>query len=344
MDIIKSDDFRREMKKGLSGGYLFFGEEDYLKLHTLNSARAAICPEESFAFFNDMRIDALDLTAQSLLDALMPLPMMADKKIVTVSGFSSSMFKPSDIDALCEAFDALDDYDYNVLIISVPAGAIDEGYLPKRPSAIFNKLSKKLRPVQFEAPSRAKLLAWCSKHFEHNGVFCSDELILTIFERCGTSMFTLAAEIDKLSFYARSHGRNNVIKEDIPLVTCATIETNAFALTNSLLDGKNAKALEALAVMKYNHEDPVAVLSEISRVISDLALVKALSSAGKTAFEINNLLKMRSEYRATLYIAGAASKSEEKLKSAIALCAEADRLLKSSSGGYDVLEQLLATL
>ena len=93
MDIIKSDDFRREMKKGLSGGYLFFGEEDYLKLHTLNSARAAVCPEESFAFFNDMRIDALDLSAQSLLDALMPLPMMADKKIVTVSGFSSSMEK-----------------------------------------------------------------------------------------------------------------------------------------------------------------------------------------------------------------------------------------------------------
>ena len=344
MDIIKSDDFRREMKKGLSGGYLFFGEEDYLKLHTLNSARAAICPEESFAFFNDMRIDALDLTAQSLLDALMPLPMMADKKIVTVSGFSSSMFKPSEIDAICEAFEALDDYDYNVLIVSVPAGAIDEGYLPKRPSAIFNKLSKKLRPVQFEAPSRAKLLAWCSKHFEHNGVSCPDELIIAMFERCGTSMFTLAAEIDKLSFYARSHGRNNILKEDIPLVTCATIETDAFALANSLLDGKNSKALEALAVMKYNRVEPVIVLSEISRVISDLALVKALSSAGKTAFEINNLLKMRSEYKAKVYIAGAASKSEEKLKAAIELCAEADRLLKSSGGGYDVIEQLLATL
>jgi hypothetical protein len=67
-------------------------------------------------------------------------------------------------------------------------------------------------------------------------------------------------------------------------------------------------------------------------------------SAGKTAFEINNLLKMKSEYKAKVYIAGAASKSEEKLASAIKICAEADRLLKNSGGGYDVIEQLLATL
>ena len=31
MEIIKGDDFRRSLKKGLSGGYFFFGDEDYLK-------------------------------------------------------------------------------------------------------------------------------------------------------------------------------------------------------------------------------------------------------------------------------------------------------------------------
>jgi hypothetical protein len=53
---------------------------------------------------------------------------------------------------------------------------------------------------------------------------------------------------------------------------------------------------------------------------------------------------MKSEYKAKVYIAGAASKSEEKLASAIKICAAADRLLKNSGGGYDVIEQLLATL
>ena len=245
---------------------------------------------------------------------------------------------------MCEAFEALDEYDYNVLIISVPSGGVDEGYLPKRPSAMLTKLCKKLRPVQFETPSRGKLLAWCSKHFEHNGVRCPDELCAVIFDRCGTSMFTLAAEIDKLSFYVRSHDRDTVVKADIPLVTCATIENDAFALANSVLDGKSAQSLEALAVMKYNRVEPVIILSEISRVICDLALVKALVSAGKTPFEISSLLNIRNEYKTKLYIAGAASKSEEKLTNAIELCAEADRSLKLSGGGYEILEQLLSSL
>ena len=49
MYVMSSDEFRQEIKKGLSGGYLFFGDEDYLKMNALDSARKAVCPEEAFA-------------------------------------------------------------------------------------------------------------------------------------------------------------------------------------------------------------------------------------------------------------------------------------------------------
>ena len=38
MDIIKEDAFRKQLKKGLSGAYLFFGDEDYLKNFSLKVA------------------------------------------------------------------------------------------------------------------------------------------------------------------------------------------------------------------------------------------------------------------------------------------------------------------
>ena len=110
-----------------------------------------------------------------------------------------------------------------------------------------------------------------------------------------------------------------------------------------MLDGKSAQSLEALAVMKYNRVEPVIILSEISRVIYDLSLVKALTSAGKTPFEVASILKIN-EYKSRLYVAKAASKSDERLSSAIKLCAEADRSLKLSGSGYEILEQLLSTL
>ena len=345
MNILSSDDFRRELKKGLSGGYLFFGDEDYLKLSALNSARSAVCPEEAFAFFNDLRIDPLDLTADSLLDALAPLPMMSDAKIVSVSGLNVSSMKASDVDDLCDVFDNLSEYPSNVLIISIPSGGIDEGRLPKSPSAILTKLTKSLKPVCFGTPPQAKLIAWCEKHFEHNGVSCEDDVCRALFERCGTSMFTLAAEIDKLSFYALSHGKNKIEKEDIPLVTCSVLEEEAFALTNSLLDGKGSKALEALEVMKYNRIEPVIILSEISKTICDLILIKSMLSDGKTYVEIISAFKPLkvAEYTVKLRIAGANSKSMDKLKRALKLCSDADKQIKLS-GGYAVIEQLLCSI
>ena len=158
MNIMKSDDFRREMEKGLSGGYLFFGDEDYLKLHSLSAARESVCPEPSFALFNDMKIDPLSLTPASLIDALTPLPMMADKKIVSISGLNFKLMRPEEIEGLCEVFEMLDEYDFNVLIISVPEGGIDEGYLPRTPSKLLTRLSESLKLVQFESPSEIKLI------------------------------------------------------------------------------------------------------------------------------------------------------------------------------------------
>ena len=182
MEILKEDGFRKRIKEGLSGGYLLFGEEDYLKAFSVKSAREAVCPERDFEIFNDIKIDALDYSAPTLLDALMPFPMMSDKKIVTVNGIYLDSMKASEIDDLCDALEALSEYDYNVLIVSVPAGGLDEGNIPKRPSALLTRLSKYLTPVRFEAVSPSRLVSWAGKHFAHNGVSASAEVCSFLIE------------------------------------------------------------------------------------------------------------------------------------------------------------------
>ena len=134
MEIIKEDAFRKQLKKGISGAYLFFGDEDYLKSFSLKSARALICDDPSFAIFNDIQIDPLDYSPTALVNALMPLPMMGEQKIVTINGLAISAFKGNELEELIEAISSINEYDYNVLIISVPAGLIEEGFLPKAPS------------------------------------------------------------------------------------------------------------------------------------------------------------------------------------------------------------------
>lgn len=351
MDIVRGDDFKKLIKKGLSGGYLFFGEEDYLKLHSVKSARAAVCPDEGFAFFNDIVLDATTLTPDALLSALAPLPMMTEQKIVTVSGLNiNDVIKARALEDLCDAIAQLKEYDYNVLIISVPADGIDEGYLPKTPSATLKKLAEHLTPVRFEPVPRAKLTAWCQKHFEHNGVVGDDEVCRALLERAGTSMFTLAEEIDKLSFYALSHNRNKITVSDVEKVTSTTVEEDAFALSNALVEGAADKALAALSAMKFNRIDPIIILSEISRTFSDMYVVKTMMNEAKTLSEIHGALRALSkpkgvaEFKVKIYMSNAAKISEERLCRIISLCAEADAAVKSSYNDYSPIENLLCVI
>ena len=343
MEIIKDDVFRKQMKKGLSGGYLFFGDEDYMKAYTVGAVRKAVCEEEAFALFNDMKIDVMDYSAGALLDALMPLPMMSDKKIVTVNGLNVNALKAREVDDLCDVLAALTEYDYNVLVISVPATMIDEGNLPKRPSTVLKKLSEYLTPVHFENVSGARLVSWVGKHFEHNGVSANPEVCSFLINYVGRSMYSLANETDKLSFYVLGKGRTNVTREDVLNVAVAEISTDAFALTNAILDGRSEDAVNDLAVMKFRRVDPVVLMGEISRTICDLIAVKALLSEGCSSMDITAMVT-KNEYRTKIYIQGASGKSMARLKNALALCSEADLGVKSMSQGYVPIEKFICSI
>ena len=343
MEIIKEDVFRKQLKKRLSGGYLFFGDEDYLKSFSLRAAKEAVCPDETFALFNQIDIDPLDYSAKALCDALMPPPMMAEQKLVTVDGLALSSLKAAELDELYEALSSLEDYDYNVLIISVPAGLIDEGNLPKKPSAILTELSKYLTPVHFETISGAKLLGWVRKHFEYCGVSADEVVCSELISRVGRSMFTLASETEKISYYVLSHGRSAVSCEDVYIVSPEVLDTTAYALANAILDGRYPDAMSALNVMKFNRVDPVIVLSEVSSVICHMVAIKALEVEGAQANEVAAILKMN-EYKAKKYYTAIKGKSQNKIKRALELCSEADLAIKLSPQGYSAIERLICSL
>ena len=152
-DIIKEADFRRELKTAPAVGYLFFGEEDYLKAFAVRSVREVICPDPTFSFFNEMKLDALSYSPNALREAIMPFPMGAERKLITVTGLDFNTMKSNEVDELCAVLSELDEYDYNTVILSVAADRFDPGILPKRPSSTLEKLSEYLVAVYFEKNS-----------------------------------------------------------------------------------------------------------------------------------------------------------------------------------------------
>lgn len=344
MDLIKEADFRKELKTSPRAGYLFFGDEDYLKSFAVKQARELICPDPSFAFFNEIHLDAVGFEAQKLIDALMPLPMMADKKLIILSGLNFNSMKPTEVDDLCDAISALQDYDYNMLIVSVAADHLNVGRLPKSPSALLKRLGEYLTPVQFDRCSTAKLAAWVQKHFLHNGVEASPALCSLIPEYCGHSMYILANEIDKLSFYLRYHGKTVADEASMRLICTPVNEYDAFAFTNAIMAGRSEEALAILADYRFRRADPIQILGEVSSTICDMLAIQAMTAQGATVADISTALNPKKpvhEFRIKLYQQNLRQISEKRLANALEFCVEADRALKLSPQGYTALEQLI---
>ncbi len=345
VELMKEADFRKALKNGLGIGYLFFGDEDYLKHHALASAREALCPDPSLAFFNDLRIDALGYTPEALADALMPMPMMADRKLITLSGLNLNVLRPSELEALCDVLSTMSEYDYNTLIITVSADGLDPGYLPKKPSATLKALSEHLIPVQFDRCSTAKLATWVQKHFLHHGVTASSALCGLVPDYCGHSMYTLSYEIEKLAFYTRYHGRSEATEADLRRVCTPASEYDSFAFTDAIMEGNNDRALSILADYRFRRVDPIIALSEVSKTICEMVAVKSMTEEGYSQKEIGAAVGKLHEYRVGLYQRSLRRISPERLLRALSACAEADASLKLSTGsGYLPLERLICSL
>lgn len=344
MDFIREADFRRELKKSPAPGYLFFGDEDYLKAADIQAARQLICPDESLSVFNYISMDALDFSAERLEGALMAPPMLSDRKLIVVQGLDFTSMKPTDLDALLSVAAEAGSGDGNLLILSVAAGMLDPGYLPKKPSATLTKLATVLRPVYFERCTPAQLTAWAGRHYTAAGVEATPTIASATIARCGRDMFRLSAEIDKIAYYVLSHGRTQVTAEDVNFVGIADEEFDAFAFSGAILERRREDALRILADMKVRRVEPISALGEVIRVWCDLAAVKALMRENYTPAQIAAALKIHS-YKAGLYVKQAVNIPDEAIRRAIDACVSADLSMKSASGqGFRPLELLICTL
>jgi len=343
MATLSESDFRKKIKSGLGGIFLFYGAEDYLKSYCITAARQAICADEGLACFNDITIDFPDYTADALEGALSAPPMMSECKLVVLKSIDFSAMKAADQETLLSILETYKDDTSNLLILSVIPDGIDVG-TAKKPSPLFTRLSSLTTTVHFEEATPPKLAVWVQRHCASKQVSITDRDARLLIEICGKSMYTLASEIEKLCFYVLSHGRNAVTAEDIHLVSIPAEECDTFALTNAAMAGKRREALEALSVMKARQIKPEYVFSEISRLYADLYLTKLYMEGGKTPQDISSLFRIHS-YKAGLYAKAAGQVSFSQLRHILSLCESTDLAMKSyGKRNYEQIEKLICLI
>ncbi len=318
------------IKTSPCGCYLFCGEEKYLARTYLSMLRKKVLTEPDFDAFNHIVHEGAEVDYAALMADLDTPPFFADHKMVewhmaTLDGMSEKK-----IEALSEVCARQAEDNNTVLVILCEPEGFDPG-TAKRPTTLYKKLSSVIQIVHFEKSTDAQLMNWLKRHFDHEGVTVTADTLRALLDRAGHNMDILANEVDKLTAYVKANGRSDVTTADVNFVAAPTTESDAFGLTNALLDGKTKEAFYHLSDLRARRVEPNIIIGQLARLFGDLLTVSLLLAEGMNQTAIASELSMNS-YKVSLYIKACGKRSTDSLRRALARLSDADRQVKTSYG------------
>ncbi len=339
----------REIKKGILGSYVFFGDEDYLKSHYRDEIYKSVMVE-GFEVFNYYAIsfspavmtkeDALS----RLADAVLAIPMMQDKKYIVISDLAPQSLGKDLLDSLCSALDTANRSDDTVVVLYCRSEELETDYKLES-SAFYKKLAASAHMVKFDLQPRGKLMSWVKRHFSAETILLTDEGAGLLIDYCAGRMTSLSFEIEKLICYAKyvKGGEPPVLDvEDVRKISSIYAGDEVpFAMLNAAQSWKLSEMLAVFETAKEQREEPISVLARLSRIYLDMLLIKTAKDASMSVSDIAKTLKMK-DFRVEKYISAITRVPLSLLEKAVMLSYETDRALKSAPSDPWVLLDRLA--
>ena len=231
------NDFFQSVKSGsLDRVYLFTGVEEWIKGEALDALRVQLLPP-GLEQLNDLTLEGV--TAQQIIDAAETMPMMCEKRIVTVRDWAVLMSgKSKNEEAEAE----------RILkwLENPPESCVTIFYMRGEPDGrkkVVSALKKKVTVVQFDFLTDSELAKWSARRVKPLGKKISVSAVSTLAFMAGRDLTRLAGELDKLSAYIED--RSEITETDIHSIVSPSLEYNVFELLNLLLAGNlgNAQAI-----------------------------------------------------------------------------------------------------
>lgn len=299
--------------------FLFFGEDIYSHREKLSFWQKEF--EKKYGDINISIFQGKETSANELSQACLAAPFLAEKRFVVIKDF------------LAEAEDA-ERAKAAKLAENIPESCVlvfSESGQADRRTALFKKIQKIGKTMEFTPPSGSKLLAWIERKIKNLEGQIEREAAIYLSEVVPNDLFALENEISKLVNYA--NGRP-ITKQDIELLTNSQFSASIFRLTDGI-GQKNVKvSLETLHQLIDSGEELHRILYMIMRQFRIIISVKDLASKGLKRDEITAKLREH-PFVISNTMTQLKNFSIEQLKRAYELLIEIDSKLKS--GGIKIL-------
>lgn len=310
--------------------YLFYGDEDYLKISYKRAFRKVFGGEDGMAY--TCFSGAPDV--EGLIDLLNTPPFSLDPalgRLVIVEG--SDWFKRTPPDRIIDYLSDQKHYPDFAHLVFI------ESTVDKR-SKLYKVVQQAGFPCDMFRQSRADLSRWAARYLQNAGKKIRQSTMERFLEKTGDDMYNIASELDKLIAYT---GTRDVIEdEDVETISSQNVEDRVFDMITELSLGHTEKAMRYYQDLLMLQEAPMKILALMRRNFNQLLLAKEVKQKGMNeadavkATGIQPWLLKKLQSQASGYsIAG--------LEHYIGRCFEYDEAIKSGNLSDQMAVELLLT-
>lgn len=279
------NEFYQEINAGrFSPVYLFTGPEEYVKREALDALRSKLLPP-GLETLNDTTLEGV--TARQITDAAETMPMMCERRVVTVRDWAPLLSAKSKNEE--------DEVRWmETWLDNPPDSCALVFYMRQEPDSrkkMCALLKKKAQTVTFDFLNDAELSKWCGRYLKPYGKRLSGKALNTLTYMAGRELTRLAGELDKLSAYV-GDARSEIAEDDVRAIVSASLEYNVFELLNRLLSGDVKAGQQTVNSLLQGGQTPIGILSMMTRQVRQLVHMKCALDAGDTAAQVQERLKM----------------------------------------------------
>ncbi len=315
---------KRDLKAGTAGsGYLFYGEESYLREYYLGVLRKTLVPAE-FEEFNYHRMEGKDLSIQTLADAVEAMPMLAERTLVEVTDLDLFKLNEDQREKLIALLNDIPPYCCLVFVYDT---------IEYKPNRTMKKLMKAvtdhLETVEFRPASGSELTAWIARRFRALGKDIDRQTAEYLIFLCGDLMTGLVPEIEKIGAYVKG---NAITQKDIDAVADPVLSAQVFKLSDAVLQGQYDKAASILGDLLRMQTEPILILASLGSQLRRLYTARLAIDGGKDKYWLMNLWEMKNDYQAKLLLNAVRKTTAAWCADAVRQCQVLDRRMKSERG------------
>lgn len=326
---------KEQLKTGLGGVYLLYGEEPYLVDAYARQIARTIAPDPADVF-NFQQLDGEETTPEQLAQAVIALPMLADRLCVVVRDMDLGAYSDKIVALLQELPDS------TVLVFRQVNRQPDRR--KKSWQAVLKQVDAAGLAVSFARRSPAQLQKILITGAKHRGCQLDAAGAALLTEQAGDDLYLLSGELDKLAALAVD---GVITQEQIRQAGTKNLEVRVFQLSRSILAGKSDEVYALLHQLAAQREEPLAILGTLSTAYADLYRAKVAAQSGVSVGELAADFPSYKGKEFRLQNAARDCRRLElsALRRALDILAQADTALKTGGGQERlVLEQTAARL